>query len=299
MNRQVSRDHHTVPKLYLQGFCARKGPEKKKLRARHRDGSEELLSVKDASVRLDFYDLGTAQEPDDALENWLGKGVESPVGVIIGALRNGVLPASAADRDTLARFVAVQMVRTIAFRDLLDNLDSDLWPLLFATMAVQKMIENDPSIKDNPAHLKDLHEYFAGRPPEQPRTLTKASMMRTMIREADRLLPVMRSMQWMLAESSTPLLLTGDTPVVTISGTGEVTHGPLLLPDLHEIHLPVTPERLLILSPFPSLSQAAAALTIEQAGLVNRAIIRACANSVFRHPGMPWPAELGRVGLWI
>jgi hypothetical protein len=102
----------------------------------------------------------------------------------------------------------------------------------------------------------------------------------------------MRSMRWMLAESSTPLLLTGDTPVVTISGTGEVTHGPLLLPYLHEIHLPVTPERLLILSPFPSLSPAAAVLTIEQAGLVNRAIIRACATSVFRHPGMPWPVDL-------
>ena len=51
------------------------------LRVRHRDGSEELLSIKDASVRLDFYNLDTAQEPDDALENWLGKGVESPVGV--------------------------------------------------------------------------------------------------------------------------------------------------------------------------------------------------------------------------
>jgi hypothetical protein len=52
------------------------------------------------------------------------------------------------------------------------------------------------------------------------------------------------------------------------------------------------PERLLILSPFPSLSPAVTALTAEQASLVNQAIVRACATSVFRHPGMPWPADL-------
>jgi hypothetical protein len=50
------------------------------------------------------------------------------------------------------------------------------------------------------------------------------------------------------------MLLTGDTPVVTVSGTAEVTYGPMLLLDLHEVHLPVTPERLLTITAFPSLS---------------------------------------------
>lgn len=291
MNTQVSRDHHTVPKLYLQGFCVRRGLEKHKVMARHRDGTEQMMHINDASVRFDFYDLGTTQQPDDALENWFNTGVESPVGDIMGALRRGVLPTSTRDKETLARFVAAQMVRTVAFRDLMHDMDSHLWPLMFASMAVGKMIEDNSAIKDDPDYMQELHGYFAARARERPRTTSKESMLRTMIRRADQLLPVLLGMDWLLVESSTPMLLTGDTPAVTVSGTGEVTHGPLLQPELHEIHLPVTPQRLLIISPFTSLAPAST-LTIGQAALVNEAIVRACATSVFRHPATPWPADL-------
>jgi hypothetical protein len=292
VNLQVSRDHHTVPRLHLRGFCARRGPHAKEMLARHRDGTEEFIRINDATVQVDFYDPGTTSDPDDTLENWLAKDVENLVGPIMGGLRNGaVLPSSAADRERLARFVAVQMVRTIAFRDLLGDVDSHVWPLFFASDVVQKVIEADASVKDDPEMLKDLHAYYATRAPDRPGALNRASMMRTMIREADRLLPVLLGMRWLLADASTPLLLTGDTPVVTVSGTSEVTYGHLLLPDHHEIHLPLTPERLLIITPLPPLS-AVTTLTAEQARLVNESIVRACANSVFRRPDMPWPPDL-------
>jgi hypothetical protein len=258
---------------------------------RRRDGTEEPLPIKDATVQVDFYDPGTAGAPDDSLEHWLDRGIENPVGEIMVSLRKGNPPTSTADRGTLARFIAVQMVRTIAFRDQLRDIDSHLWPWFFATEVVRKVVESDATLKDDPDQLQALHEYYASRAPQRPGVVNKDSLMRTMIREADRLLPVLLSMEFMITESSTPQLLTGDTPVVTVNGTGEVTYGPMLLPNFHEVHLPVTPERLLTISPLRPLGQTAL-LTAEQAGIVNRAIIRSCTTSVFRRPDMPWPGDL-------
>ncbi|XVV11417.1 hypothetical protein ACQP2X_42345 [Actinoplanes sp. CA-131856] len=50
-----------LPNFTCGAFASRKGPDKKKLLARHRSGKEELLSIKEATVRLDFYDIGAAQ----------------------------------------------------------------------------------------------------------------------------------------------------------------------------------------------------------------------------------------------
>jgi hypothetical protein len=57
--------------------------------------------------------------------------------------------------------------------------------------------------------------------------------MRNMVREADRLKPLLSSMHWLITSSSEPLLVTGDAPVVTVSGIAECASVPILLPDLH------------------------------------------------------------------
>lgn len=111
------------------------------------------------------------------------------------------------------------------------------------------------------------------------------------VREANRLVPLLLDMNWLLTFSGEPVLVTGDTPVTTLSGTGEVSTTPMLLPELHEIQIPVTSQRLLTMTPFPLLGTAAA-LTQEHASRVNQSIVRSCSAIVLRRPDMTWPSDL-------
>ncbi|MFF5234698.1 hypothetical protein [Dactylosporangium sp. NPDC000521] len=112
-----------------------------------------------------------------------------------------------------------------------------------------------------------------------------------MIREGDRLKPLLLSMRWLLNNSDRPVLVTGDTPVTTVSGTGQVSFLPMLLPEQHEVQIPVTPHRLLTMTPFPAV-RASSDLSREQAVLVNESIVRGCSAMVLRRPDMAWPSGL-------
>ncbi|MEU8819018.1 hypothetical protein [Actinoplanes sp. NPDC048796] len=100
-------------------------------------------------------------------------------------------------------------------------------------------------------------------------------------------------MHWLLTSSSNPALITSVAPVVTVSATGELDFsGPVLLPELHEVHMPVTPSRLLTITPIQPLGASPAVLTTEQTTLVNHAIVRNCWDMLPRPPAMPFPADL-------
>ncbi len=248
MTSQVSWDHHTVPRLYLRGFCATKGAAKGKVLARRRaDGADVLMTTKEATVIPGFYDAGEPGQPNDSLEHWFDRNVENPVGEVMATLRNGVLPSSTAERDALATFVALQMVRTIRFRHLMVDMSEHLGPLLFANLVLQRAIDSGPDLKDR-SDLPGLHAQIAARAPQAVREASPRPMMRNMVREADRIKPLLTSMHWMIISSTDPLLLTGDAPVVTVSGSGEIASVPTLLPDLHEVQLPVTPRHLLTIT---------------------------------------------------
>lgn len=293
MSTQVSRDHHTVPKLYLKGFAGRKGREKNMLMARQRGGSDELVSIKHATVELDFYDVGDT-DADDALEVWFATQVENPVGEVMDGLRKtGVLPAAGdAARTHLATFVAFQMVRTVRFRYLMQELSEHLGPVLWANAGIQAAMAKDPSLRElSEPELTELHMRIAQRAPEDVRTASTSATLRNMVREADRLRPLLESMNWLLTSSKQPLLISGDAPVVAIDGSGKIRETPESLPEFHEIHLPLSPNLLLTLSPLVQLG-GPSVLSEKQAELVNAAIVRNCANAVFRSPSMPWPDTL-------
>jgi hypothetical protein len=178
------------------------------LLARYRNGSDERLTIKQATVGADFYDVGDEGVPDDALERWFDRSVENPVGELMEGLRKGLLPTSESARVTLAAFVAAQMVRTMAFRQLMEGMSSHIGPALFACMALQRAIENNPSLKSDEEQLKNLYQYLVDCAPDAVRTVGRKSMMRNMVREASRLKPLLRCMNWVLTSSAEPMLLT-------------------------------------------------------------------------------------------
>ena len=292
MADQVSRDHHTVPKLYLRGFCGKKKPDKDILLARHRDGTEERLTIKKATVEVDFYDIGELGQPDDSLEEWFSHSIENPVGDVMHELREGVLPPPGPHRSTLATFVAAQMVRTVAVRRTMHDVNSHIGPMIFANMVLQRAIEMDPTVKAR-GDLTAMYYDIARRTPEVMRSTDTPSMLRTMVREADRIKPLLLDMHWLLTSSPNPVLVTGDAPVVAVSATGELDFStPVLLPDLHEVHVPITPSRLLTITPLKPLVATPTDLTVEQTSLVNQALVRNCWDVLLRPPTMPWPADL-------
>jgi hypothetical protein len=81
---QISRDHHTIPRLQLQGFIHKKT---KQLLARKCDGTENLVPLNVATVVPEFYDIGDGQTPDATLEDGFVNNIKSPVGETMGALR--------------------------------------------------------------------------------------------------------------------------------------------------------------------------------------------------------------------
>ncbi|MEU8817604.1 DUF4238 domain-containing protein [Actinoplanes sp. NPDC048796] len=292
MPEQVSRDHHTVPKLYLRGFCGRKKLDKEILLARHRDGTEERMPIKKATVEVDFYDVGELGQPDDSLEQWFARSIESPVGDVMRALRDGALPPPGPLRATLATFVATQMVRTVAVRRTMQDVNSHLGPMVFASTVLQRAIEADPAVKAR-GDLTAMYHDIASRAPEAMRRTDTPSMLRTMVREADRIKLLLLDMHWLLTSSPNPVLITSDAPVVTVSATGELDFSsPVLLPELHEVHMPVTPSRLLTITPIQPLGAPPTVLTTEQTTLVNHAIVRNCWDILLRPPTMPFPADL-------
>jgi hypothetical protein len=292
MSKRVSRDHHTVPKLYLRGFCGRKKLDKEILLARHRDGTEERMPIKKATVEVDFYDVGELGQPDDSLEEWFSHSIENPVGEVVRALREGVLPPPGPRRATLATFVATQMVRTVVVRRTMQDVNTHIGPMIFASMVLQRAIEMDPEVKAR-GDLAAMYHDIASRAPEAMRRTDTPSILRTMVREADRIKPLLLNMHWLLTSSPNPVLVTGDAPVVTVSATGELDFSsPVLLPELHEVHMPITPSRLLTITPIQPLGATPTSLTIEQTALVNQAIVRNCWDMLLRPPTMPWPADL-------
>ena len=282
---QISREHHTVPRLLLRGFI----DKKQQLLARDRNGAETLVPLKDATVVRDFYDIGDGKTPDPTLEDWFARNIESPVGEAMAAMRRGSLPTGHA-RSTVATFVALQMVRTIRFRDVMGELSESLGPMLFANEVLQRVVGASPELKGSGADLTAWHAEIASRAPDAVRSADLRSVLRNMAREADRLKPMLEGMHWSVLVASDRLLMTGDTPVLAVSPTGEINTGPMLLPQMYMVQVPVTPAVLLTISPFPSLG--AGELTALEATQVNQAVIRDCATTVLRHPDMPWPTDL-------
>ena len=184
---QITHDQHTVPKLLLRGFMDRRT---KTLLARHRTGHDGHVSFKHATVEQDFYDIGDGITPDTTLEEWFGRNVEAPVGEIVGELRKGVLPI-AARRRTMATFIALQMVRTIRFRDLMGELGETLGPMLFANEVLQRVIAAAPDLKGSGANLTAWHAQIAADAPVAMRSTDRRSIFRNMARKADRLKPML------------------------------------------------------------------------------------------------------------
>jgi hypothetical protein len=283
---QVAHNHHVVPQVFLKGFAA--GAH---LCEHHRNGSTSKVTVKKAAVVPDFYLTTSGTTTDDALEEWLGKSVESPAADIVKALRKGQIPERTA-RATAATFVAFQMVRGPALRRRLHEIGEHLGPLLFGVKVTGQVLKKTPGWKPGNETLQGMVARAAEQAPDDIGQAGVEADLRTMVREAERLRGLLVDMHWSVCTSTADLLVVGDTPAVALDLVDGLDAGILTLPDRFEVVMPLSPRRLLVVSPYPALGSGAGILTAELAAKVNAAAVRNCETSVFHHPNMSFPADL-------
>jgi len=103
----VARRHHTVPRFYLEGFSTAGRIVTVELPGDRRFTS----STKDASVWTGFYDLPGHPDGSDAFEKALSKIEDAAAAVFRQIVEEKVWPLAPADRQVLAEFVTVQVLR--------------------------------------------------------------------------------------------------------------------------------------------------------------------------------------------
>jgi len=276
------KDHqHITPKVYLRGFADARGF----VTVQRRSGDEANLQINNVAVRKRFYNFKNSQGAEiGGIEEWLDTGVESPIGPVFKRLRAGQ-PVRTEDVPALARFVVVQLLRTPSTEATLMQLDQHLGPMLLAH-AVFVRHEVDPtalSAESVSALMRAATDVWERRPLDGRRN----SRLRTIARKMDELTTELSSWTWSVLTASSPLLITGDAPVVTFQPTGGWSG---ILPTGSPVYLPLTP-RLLLVGEKHCLG-GDGALHPELAAHVNRRIAIEADDAIIKSRVDDWPRGL-------
>ncbi|MEV4210206.1 DUF4238 domain-containing protein [Micromonospora sp. NPDC049662] len=280
------RRNHTVPQLWLNAF-ARNG----RLVAHNRAGKEHLTGVKGAAVVAHFYrDESPAATDPQAVETYLANHIEDPAKRMVQDLVVGRLPSAQADLSTLKRLVAFQIARTPTFRNIDQQVENHLWPIMYAAEVVGELNKSRVSPLAG-AELQAVFEQARRDAPAKPADADKSrTRLRLMLRTAHRLANNLESRDLVLASGSRRALLISDSPAVLWHPGGPPLGWTGALPDDADLLLPVAPNRLLIAS--RRRQGPAVTLTPELVKIANQAQVTWCSFTVYRHPDMRWPRDL-------
>jgi len=230
----MERRHHTVPISYLLGFC----DPKHQLRAFDRQTQRQsTVSVKDASVVTDFYQMPGEADPAMVERDTLGdiEGVASP---IFSQIRKGELAINSEASGVLARFIAMQLVRTTQTRYWAEDLADWYGKVWFEGMTREtvalrfreKGIEPLESQVDAVMEFVENPQRFRFVPPQGSSLLLMLTTFLGILPHID------RGWNWIVAHSSGRPFLTSDHPVVMV---GDSVNDGVGVASADEIWLPV------------------------------------------------------------
>jgi hypothetical protein len=257
---------------------------------RQRGRRDEVRNIRSVTFSANFYGFVVGGRRGPLVEHWLDEHVEAPAAPALRRLSDGMWPPSADDRDVLARFVSFQLVRTPLVRDHMRQAQDDLAPLLWSSALLGRALQERP-LSDR-EQLQVLR-WAEKRTPAELFQPDQNAMLRTMVRKADELVPVLRARPWSLLRATQRCLVAGDNPVGRVFPAGDPAGFTGLAPADAELQLPVSPQLLLILERdgLPG-SDAVGVLTAQAAAVGNDAQARAADRGVLRHPTMAWPRDL-------
>ncbi|MDX3371447.1 DUF4238 domain-containing protein [Streptomyces sp. ME02-6987-2C] len=285
MGNNVSRRHHLLPQVWLEGF-ARDGVLTGRRRAAGRDFPSSVI---DATVVSQFYSNPMPEQGQDGqeVEKFLADDVEGPAAAVLQNIRAGRWPLAHGDESALIRLLAHQLARSQAFRKLGKHVEDHLLPLITASEITKHMDEG----ADQPLSPRDRKRVIEGimrNPPAMEKLLDPRRDLRQQLRTADQVEQKLVNWQMVLLRADRPLLLLADGGVVVKQMDGSFSPYPPVLPDDAELLAPLAPHLLLILTPRPD-RHADQQLTPRKASKANRGALALCHDTIYRQPGHPWP----------
>jgi len=226
-----AKRHHLVAQSYLRRFA-----DKREMVTvlDKRDGREFSANIKNVAVEADFYTLEENGEKSDAFEQFMATDVEGPAVSAFDRLTAEQFPPTTGDREVIAKFIGLQLVRGVAFREMHDRLAQ--------AQAARKI---PPRNEMPPEVFAELERAAI----EQFLALATSQKFRieTMITMAEKVVPLLMQRPWFLARTADAP--TSDSPVIPwIQKTKQAGFG-IGVAAADEIAMPVSPELVLVLGP--------------------------------------------------
>lgn len=282
---KLKKHQHVVPRAYLRGWA---DTEDHVAVLDRGSADPQRFSVSNSAVRNRFYNFAGADGAEtDVVENWLDKHIEAPVGETLKALRAGA-GIGDVNKATVINFTVAQLVRTPTVFAFMEHFDEHLGAM-FVLMEAAKNGGFDLlalSDADRDRYLAFARRAWAARQDERD---TRASKLRTMVRKLDEVSTQVTAWHWSVLASLEPVLISGDSPVVTLNPTGYDWSG--LIPDGSPLWMPLSPTLLLVAEPVKPLG-AQSGFNGELAEFVTGALARQADRALFNAPGLAWPPGL-------
>lgn len=280
--KKLKTHQHVVPRAYLRGWA----DADTQIAVRSR--SEPVAvprPLSHSAVRSRFYNHRDSHDLEtDVVEDWLAQHIESPGSQVLRRLRGGD-DAMEVDRRSLVNLVCAQLMRSPTVFAYMRQIDQHTGPLLAMAEACMHLGVNPVDLEDSEREqlLSEVRRAWL----DQEDRDVRASMLRTMVRKVDELADTVKTWHWSVLTADDPLLVTGDTPVVTLDLNDEGGWNGLM-PAGSPLWLPLSPQQLLVGDPTPPLTSNLV-LTADMATFINRSLARQADEALFNYPDLPWP----------
>lgn len=276
-----ARRHHTVPAFYLRRFADANGQIERVAKS---SGERTIMSVRNATVEVDFYTVETDEGPSDMIE-WRLSEIESMAAVALQHLDQGE-PPTPDDLTGLCNFIAIQITRGPDFREKIDD---------FNTQIMRKVMMLEAGL--GPGRVAEIVERALGRPPTEEEVTEAMGWMsrgdykvslhpnraiNAMLEGASELVEPFSRMRWKVAGFEDPVLITSDRPVSLwvkdplppFYGVGVLT--------ADEISLPISPTKAFVIYPNADTDTE---LEGPSAGELDRRTVNSANRWLFMNPG--------------
>lgn len=213
--QKIARRHHVVSKFYLTGFA---DGSRQLVRVALPGERSHLMSVDDATVAKDFYNVRLSNgEMSDVFERLWGQ-IETPAAVVLNDVVGGLWPLPPPQKATLASWMALQHLRGQETRSSLTGWDAGMIRLVVGTSgkeALRRHIEQAEGAAVDDARLdaewSDLTK--AGGPTLEDDVEQHIDTILDLIPPTA---AILADQQWSLDVFDEPALVTSDHPVILI-----------------------------------------------------------------------------------
>ncbi len=243
-----------------------------------RTGTEYTPNIINVEVEKDFYTVpGPDGEPSDVVEKFIASEIEGPAVDAFDRLTADQFPPTEDDRFIIADFIALQICRGRAFREMHDRSAQHL-----SGRDISPHIELTP--EENARLQREAGPAFLALATSQQ------FRMEAMLQMAQKAVPLLLERPWVLVRTADAP--TGDLPVIGWHQETKTAGFSVGLSVATEISMSISPERVLVLGPLTGSPHANTIIDAPDRWRQQfpQFVANAAQRYVYRRPGTPDPS---------